>query len=93
MQDEIANHPLCIDIRKEEDIEAGVPRVTVRVLSLGDSSVMMRGWAWAADAPNAFVLQCDVTESIKKRFDKEGIVIPFPQRTISYLDKQPPSSA
>jgi len=91
MQEEIENHPLCIDIRKEEDIEAGIPRVTVRVLSLNDSSVTLRGWAWAADAPNAFILQCDVTESIKKRFDKEGIVIPFPQRTISYLDK--PSEA
>ncbi len=92
MQEVIENHPLCIDVRKEADIEAGIPRVTVRVLSLGDSSVMMRGWAWAADAPNAFVMQCDVTESIKKRFDREGIVIPFPQRTISYLDNSPPKT-
>lgn len=83
--EEIENHPLNIDIRNPEDIEKGSPRVLVRVLSLLDSSVMIRGWAWAEDAPNAFVLQCDVTESIKKRFDKEGIVIPFPQRTISYL--------
>ncbi len=92
MQEEIYNHPLCIDVRKEADIEAGIPRVTVRVLSLNDSSVTLRGWAWAADAPNAFVLQCDVTESIKKRFDKEGIVIPFPQRTLSYLDKPSPAT-
>ena len=84
--EEIENHPLNIDVRKPEDIENGSPRVLVRVLSLMDSSVMIRGWAWAEDAPNAFVLQCDVTESVKKRFDKEGIVIPFPQRTISYLD-------
>ncbi|MEX2455939.1 MAG: mechanosensitive ion channel domain-containing protein, partial [Balneolaceae bacterium] len=92
IQEEIENHPLCIDVRTEEDIEAGIPRVTVRVLTLGESSVNLRGWAWAADAPNGFVLQCDVTESIKKRFDKEGIVIPFPQRTISYLDKQSTST-
>lgn len=91
IQEEIQNHPLNIDIRTEEDIEAGIPRVTVRVLTLGESSVLIRGWAWAADPPNAFVLQCDVTESIKKRFDKEGVVIPFPQRTISYLDDKPPS--
>lgn len=84
--EEIENHPLSMDNRTEEDIENGVPRVIVRVLSLMDSSVLIRGWAWAQDSPNAFVLQCDVTESIKKRFDKEGIVIPFPQRTISYLD-------
>ena len=84
--EEIANHPLCIDIRSEDDIENGVPRVSVRVLSLLESSVMLRGWAWAKDAPDAFILQCDTTESIKKRFDREGVVIPFPQRTVSYLE-------
>lgn len=88
--EEIENHPLNIDVRTPEDIESDKPRVFVRVLSLLDSSVMIRGWAWAEDAPNAFVLQCDVTESIKKRFDKEGVVIPFPQRTISYLDNSKP---
>lgn len=82
---EIEKHPLHIDTRTEEDIENGVPLVTVRVLSLLDSSVMIRGWAWSNNSADAFVLQCDVLESIKKRFDKEGIVIPFPQRTISYL--------
>lgn len=85
MTEEITNHPLNIDIRTEEDIKEGKPRLIVRVLGLGDSSVNMRAWAWANDAPDAFVLQCDVTESIKKRFDKAGITIPFPQRTISYL--------
>ncbi len=87
MADEIANHPLSYDNRTEDDIENNMPRVVVRVLNLLDSSVMIRAWAWAKDAPDAFVLQCDVTESIKKRFDREGIVIPFPQRTISYLNQ------
>lgn len=86
LQEEISNHPMNIDVRKPEDIKSGVPRVTVRVILLGESSVTLRGWAWAAEAQGAFVLQCDVLETIKKRFDKEGIVIPFPQRTISYLD-------
>lgn len=85
--EEIENHPFNIDVRTEEDNEKGVPRVSVRVLNLGESSVNLRGWAWASDPANGFVMQCDVTESVKKRFDKEGIVIPFPQRTISYLDK------
>jgi len=86
MEEEIENHPLNIDNRTPEDIEKDMPRVMVRLLELTDSSVNLRAWAWAADAPNAFVMQCDVLESIKKRFDKEGIVIPFPQRTVSYLD-------
>jgi len=86
MSDEIQNHPNNIDIRTPEDINKGTPRVTIRVLALGDSSVTMRAWAWAPDPPSGFVMECDVLESIKKRFDREGIVIPFPQRTISYLE-------
>jgi small conductance mechanosensitive channel len=86
MAEEVQNHPEYMDVRKPEDFEKGVPPVTVRVLSLGDSSVLLRAWAWAKDAQTAFILSCDLTESIKKRFDKEGIVIPFPQRTISYLE-------
>lgn len=88
MADEVENHPLNIDIRTPEDIENGVPRVTVRVIAMLDSSISLRAWAWADDAANGFVLTCDVLESIKKRFDKEGIVIPFPQRTISYLEPE-----
>ena len=86
MADEVMNHKDYMDPRKPEDIEKGVPPVTVRVLSLGDSSVLLRAWAWAVDAPTGFVMSCDLNESIKKRFDREGIVIPFPQRTISYLN-------
>lgn len=86
MAEEIENHPLNIDNRTEEDIANGMPRVMVRVLQLTDSSVMLRAWAWAADPPNAFIMNCDLIESIKKRFDKEDINIPFPQRTISYLE-------
>lgn len=85
IRDEIENHPLNIDNRSQEDVEKGIPKVMVRVIMFADSSVNLRAWAWAEDAPNGFVLTCDVLESIKKRFDEEGIVIPFPQRTISYL--------
>lgn len=88
MVEEIENHPLNIDNRTSEDIEKGDPRVSVKVTLLGDSAVNMRAWAWADSPQNGFRMYCDVLESIKKRFDKEGIVIPFPQRTISYLEPE-----
>lgn len=87
MIEEVQNHPLNIDNRKPEEIENGDPRVMVKVTMLGESSVNIRAWAWADTPQNAFMMYCDVIESIKKRFDEEGIVIPFPQRTISYLDE------
>lgn len=88
MAEEVENHPLNIDNRTHDDIEKGDPRVNVKVTSLGDSAVNLRAWAWAETPPNGFMMYCDVLESIKKRFDKEGIVIPFPQRTISYLEAE-----
>ncbi len=86
MKEEIESHPLNMDNRTQEDIEKGSPKVVVRMIQLGESSLVMRAWAWAESAMDAFVMHCDVNESIKKRFDKEGIVIPFPQRTISYIE-------
>lgn len=88
MADEIQSHPLNIDNRTPKEVKDGEPRVNVKVTMLGDNSVSMRAWAWADNPTDGFKLHFDVLESIKKRFDREGIVIPFPQRTISYLDPQ-----
>ena len=85
--DEILNHPLHLDVRTPEQIAAGDPEVPVRVIALGEYSVNLRAWAWTKDSPDAFVLSCDVYESIKKRFDKEGIEIPYPHRTLVYKNK------
>ncbi len=87
MRDEVMRHPLHIDPRTPEQIEKGDPEVPVRVLTLGDSSVNLRAWAWAKDSPDGFVMSCDLYESIKKRFDKEGVEIPFPHRTLVYKNK------
>lgn len=70
-----------------QDILAGENRIlpepapTIGVSELGDSSVnlVFRPWVKTADYwPVLFAL----TEEIKKRFDKEGISIPFPQRDV-----------
>ncbi|MFO7744413.1 MAG: mechanosensitive ion channel family protein [Psychroflexus sp.] len=82
MFEEVRHHPDYFDVRTEEDIKNNTPEVTVRVLSMGDSSVNLRAWVWAENSPKSFVMHCDLIESIKKRFDKEGVEIPFPHRTI-----------
>lgn len=84
MHEEVRRHPFYIDVRTPEQIEKGEPEVVVRVVSLGDSSVNIRAWAWAQSAPNSFIMGCDLYESIKKRFDQQGVEIPFPHRTIVY---------
>lgn len=82
MADHVKDHPHSIDIRTSKDLEEGIPRVMVRVLALNDFSVNLRAWAWAEDPIKAFEMSCDLIESIKKEFDKQGIEIPFPYRTI-----------
>lgn len=86
MRDEVEKHPLSVDARTDEQKEAGEPIVPVRVIMMGDSSVNLRAWSWANNPPDAFVMECDLLESIKKRFDNEGIEIPFPHRTLVYKE-------
>jgi small-conductance mechanosensitive channel len=82
MKEECENHPLILDNRTNLEKMDGLPIVKTALTQLNDSSMTIRAWAWASNYSEAFALRCDVLESIKKRFDKEGIEIPFPYRTI-----------
>ena len=82
MQEEALKHPLLIDQRTKAEKDKGAPQVVVRVIEWADSSVNLRAWAWAANSGNAFVLKCDLLQSIKERFDKEEIEIPFPYANV-----------
>lgn len=82
MREECENHPLILDNRTELEKMEGLPIVKTALTQLNDSSMTIRAWSWANNYSDAFTLRCDVLESIKKRFDKEGIEIPFPYRTL-----------
>ncbi len=82
MEEEIKNHPLHLDNRSEQDKLSNVPEVISRVVSLDNSSVSLKAWAYANSTSNGFILYCDVLRSIKERFDKEGIEIPYNYQNI-----------
>jgi len=83
IREEILRHPLHLDVRTADQIQAGEPEVIVRVLRLNQYSVDLRGWAWAQNPPDAFVMACDLNEAIKYRFDAEpDIEIPYPHHTV-----------
>lgn len=82
MKEEILKHPLFLDVRTEQDIKDKKPAVSIKVVGFGDSSVNLRGWAWSRNPKDAFNLACDLRKSIKEKFDKNRIEIPFPYRTI-----------
>lgn len=84
IRSEAAKHPNFVDNRTDEDKQNNVPAVIVRIINLADWSVNLRAYIWSENSPSGFVMKCDLRKSVKERFDKEGIEIPFPYRTIVY---------
>lgn len=78
MREEVMKHPSLKDHRSDEEKKKNAPVVTVRVINLGDSAITLRAWAWANNSGEAFAMKCDLLKSIKERFDRENIEIPFP---------------
>ena len=76
------NHRLSIDLRTPEEIEAGSPQVVVRVMSWDESAINLRAQVWTTGIDDGFVLKCDLLKIVKERFEKEGIEIPYPHRTL-----------
>ena len=64
-----------------EDRILDEPACTIAVSALADSSVnfVVRPWVKTSDY---WGVMFDMTEAIKKRFDKEGISFPFPQQDV-----------
>jgi small conductance mechanosensitive channel len=65
----------------DDDRVLSDPAPMIAISELGDSSVnfVVRPWVNAEDY---WKFYCDATEQIKKRFDAEGISIPYPQRDV-----------
>lgn len=84
MREEAMKHPSHIDNRTDKEIQDNLSPVKVKVIGFGDSSVNLRAWVWAEDPINALDMHWDLNKSIKERFDKEGVEIPFPYRTLVY---------
>ncbi len=71
-----------LDVAKRHPLVLKNHEITVRVTELGDFAVNLR---LGLDVPNrdvAYTTACDIREAVKKRFDKEGIEIPYPYRNL-----------
>lgn len=84
IQEVAENHPGSFDHRTKAEKNAGIDVVEVRLLGFEDSSLKLRAYVWTKDPINALRMHSDINKEIKTRFDKEGIEIPFPYRTIVF---------
>ena len=78
LNDIVAAHPLVLRH----------PEPVIRLHALGESSIdfVVRPWAKTGDYWNVY---WDITREVKKRFDAEGISIPFPQRDVHIYPASP----
>lgn len=88
LKEEVIKHPLHFDQRSKRQKDKGEELVPVHVLNLGDFSITIRAWAWAANPTDALILKYDLLERIKERFDEEGIEIPYPYQNVILKNKE-----
>lgn len=55
----------------------------VRVASWNDSSISLRAWVWGKDNSDVYDNMYKLNYVIKKRFDEEGIEIPYPHVVVT----------
>ena len=61
--------------------------IIVRVIDWGDNGIRLCTWLWTENNVKAFILKCEILETVKKCFDNKKISIPYPHRTIVYEKK------
>lgn len=93
IKEEILQHPNFLDIRTQEEIQAGVPAIITRITGFLESSVHLKTTIYSKNNAEGFAMLCDLRYNIKKRFDKEGIEFPYPHRTITYKEEKAENDA
>lgn len=82
IQEEGHKHPLCLDGRTKSQKKKHESVVKVHCVEFNDSGVQLRATVLSKDNASGFQLLSDLRLSIKKRFDENGIDIPYPHRVI-----------
>jgi small conductance mechanosensitive channel len=63
----------------------------VRVIAHDDFAIRLRLYVWVPDVTAMWLARFWLLENIKKRFDMEGVEIPFPYRTVVFKKDLPPA--
>ncbi len=83
LEKEIKKLPDFHGIIKKSEI-MGEKDVLIRVVDLGEFGIKLRCYFWAPDWATSRRMKQKLLENAKKAFDREGVEIPYPYRTIVY---------
>lgn len=72
----VENHPLVL--------KDPAPQVVTHALADSSVNIVCRPWAKTSDW---WPVKTEVTRSVKRRFDEEGITIPYPQQDVHFYTK------
>lgn len=82
LQETVAAHPDYVDPRSEEEKQQGADQVVVRVTDFKDSGIELRATIYSNDNGTCFTMLSDLRITVKKRFDQEGIEMPYPKQDL-----------
>lgn len=82
LQETVAAHPDYVDPRSEEEKQQGEDQVVVRVTDFKDSGIELRATIYSNDNGTCFTMLSDLRIAVKKRFDQEGIEMPYPKQDL-----------
>lgn len=75
---------IILDVAKHHPMVLKDHEMLVRVAELGDFAVNLRLTIDVLRRDVAYTTGCEIRESVKKRFDAEGVEIPYPYRNIIF---------
>ncbi len=84
--DEVEKVLISVGETHEAVMDSPVPRVRLR--SFGDSSINIELLVWAIQPRDRGRLIHELSKLIVRRFEEEGIVIPFPQRDVHIMSQE-----
>lgn len=80
---------IALDAARNHPLVLGFPKPRVLVRGFGDHGLEMELWTYVRNARDRYVMASDVLEAIKKRFDAEGVEIPYARQVNLEYDELP----
>ena len=78
---------IILNVANRHPLVLKKPDAHVRMIRYGDSSIDLELWARISHAKYRGIVMSDILKAVKDRFDKEGIEIPYPYRTIVFKNE------